>query len=939
MYSCDLQGVGLNVLQIFFALPRYVCNFIVTDVQRTRNRHAMNMKSDRSTFAANKKEMKSKLVLGACLLASIHAQAWDLKGRIKDAQTGEEIIGASVLVKEEPGKGAVTGLDGSFNLSVGRSKYTLVCSYVGYQKMEIEVDAAHKDIEIPMKTDDVELAGITVVANNPGRTEAGARGIEKQSMNVVNVMSAKAIELSPDITVANVIQRMSGVTVERNSSGEGQYAILRGMDKRYNYTLVNGVKIPSPDNKNRFVPLDIFPSEMLDRLEVTKSLTANMEGDGIGGAVNLVMKDAPSERQFTANISTGYNAMYFDRDFQSFDYGDIAKKSPYEAMGKPEDYKVTMDNFKMSNLHMSWKRPLPDLTAGISYGDRFFDDKLGVMLAGSFLNTYRGKESQIYYQPGTSHNGIEYRNYSSQQTRIGTHLKLDYQINRNHKLTWYNGYMDMSEAEVRDGEDDKERQIRMKWNHQYIINSTLKGEHQFMDSGDFHMNWSAVVSKAYSETPDNTEIYMQGSHIQTSGAATRRWEHNSDRDLAGYLDFMYKLRLGNGSVFDFSAGGMYRDKKRDSFFNEYTFDSATGSKDPQYEGEDWNNFDEILLTPRAYGNIGDPLNYDATEKIGAGYGMVKYTRGKWELIAGVRVEHTNQGYVLKFARDEDPEGNQKYTDVLPSFHAKYAVHNNSNIRFSYARSINRPSFFEIVPYSIINEDYKEKGNPDLKHTVADNVDIRYELFPRSSEQLMVGVFYKRLENPIEYGLINEGQDTYYKPMNFGNASNLGAEIDVMKYFKWFGIKANYTYTHSRITTDKRLMNGSEVTSRRQSRPLFGQAAHVANLSLLFKDTKHGWEGQLAGSYTGKRLSDISNWYDDDIWEDGYFQLDASVEKSWKNGISVFAKASNLLDIPLLRFIQSGPHTESVDSDRHNGNVIERKEWHGQSFMLGIRYKL
>ena len=81
------------------------------------------------------------------------------------------------------------------------------------------------------------------------------------------------------------------------------------MDKRYKYTLINGVKIPSPDNKNRFVPLDIFPSEMLDRLEVTKSLTANMEGDGIGGAVNLIMKDAPSERQFTVNLSTGYNAM------------------------------------------------------------------------------------------------------------------------------------------------------------------------------------------------------------------------------------------------------------------------------------------------------------------------------------------------------------------------------------------------------------------------------------------------------------------------------------------------------------------------------------------------------------------------------------------------------------------------------------------------------
>lgn len=886
-----------------------------------------------------------RFVLSAAsiLLSIIPIGAATYKGYVKDAKTGEELIGATVFIKEYPNIGSTTGLDGSFVIDnvPNADKITIVCSYISYQTMEKVVSTTTTElINFNLPADTRLLDEVTVIAHNPGRTEAGARGIEKQAMNVVNVMSAKAIELSPDITVANVIQRMSGVTIERNSSGEGQYAILRGMDKRYNYTLINGVKIPSPDNKNRFVPLDIFPSEMLDRLEVTKSLTANMEGDGIGGAVNLIMKDAPTERQFTANISTGYNAMYFGRDFQSFNHGAIAKESPYEAMGKPEDYQVTADNFTQENLHMKWKRPMPDLTAGLSYGDRFFNNKLGVMLAGSYLNTYRGKESQLYYQPGTSHNGIEYRNYSAQQTRIGAHAKLDYHITPQHKLTWYNGYMDMSEAEVRDGQDDKERAVRMKYNHQYIINSTLKGEHYFLEDNVLKLNWSAVLSKAYSETPDNAEIFLQGSHVSTSGAATRRWEHNSDRDKAGYIDLSYKWKLMNGSAFDFSVGGMYRDKKRDSFFNEYTFDSATGARDPQYLGEDWNNFDEILLTPRRYGNIGDPLNYDATEKVGAGYGMAKYTFDKWELIAGVRVEHTDQGYVLKFPRDVDPEGQQKYTDVLPSFHAKYNVHKNANLRLSYARAINRPSFFEIVPYSIINEDYKEKGNPDLKHTVADNIDLRYEFFPKSSEQFMIGLFYKNIQDPIEYGLINEGQDTYYQPMNFGDAKNLGVEVDIMKYFNWFGIKANYTYTHSKVTTDKRIMEGSEVRTMQQTRPLFGQAAHVANLSLLFKDTNHGWEGQLAGSYTGKRLSDISNWYDDDIWEAGYFQLDASIEKSFDCGMSIFAKASNLLDVPLLRYIQKGPRTENItEYERHDGNVIERKEWHGQSIMIGVRYKL
>ena len=877
------------------------------------------------------------------LLSISSVGAATYKGYVKDAKTGEELIGATIFIKEYPNIGSTTGLDGSFVIDnvPNADKITIVCSYISYQTMEKVISATTTElINFDLPADTQLLDEVTVIARNPGRTEAGARGIEKQAMNVVNVMSAKAIELSPDITVANVIQRMSGVTIERNSSGEGQYAILRGMDKRYNYTLINGVKIPSPDNKNRFVPLDIFPSEMLDRLEVTKSLTANMEGDGIGGAVNLIMKDAPTERQFTANISTGYNAMYFGRDFQSFNHGAIVKESPYEAMGKPEDYQVIADNFTQENLQMKWKRPMPDLTAGLSYGDRFFDNKLGVMLAGSYLNTYRGKESQLYYQPGTSHNGIEYRNYSAQQTRIGAHAKLDYHVAPQHKLTWYNGYMDMSEAEVRDGQDDKERAVRMKYNHQYIINSTLKGEHYFLEDNALKLNWSAVLSKAYSETPDNAEIFLQGTHVSTSGAATRRWEHNSDRDKAGYIDLSYTWKLTDGSAFDFSIGGMYRDKKRDSFFNEYTFDSATGARDPQYLGEDWNNFNEILLTPRRYGNIGDPLNYDATEKVGAGYGMAKYTFDKWELIAGVRVEHTDQGYVLKFPRDVDPEGRQKYTDVLPSFHAKYNVHKNANLRLSYARAINRPSFFEIVPYSIINEDYKEKGNPDLKHTVADNFDLRYEFFPKSSEQFMVGLFYKNIQDPIEYGLINEGQDTYYQPMNFGDAKNLGVEVDIMKYFNWFGIKANYTYTHSKVTTDKRIMEGSEVKTMKQTRPLFGQAAHVANLSLLFKDTNYGWEGQLAGSYTGKRLSDISNWYDDDIWEAGYFQLDASVEKCFDFGVSIFAKASNLLDVPLLRYIQKGPRTENItEYERHNGNVVERKEWHGQAILLGVRYKL
>ena len=867
----------------------------------------------------------------------------EVRGRILDAQTGEELIGAAVIIKEMPGTGAISGLDGSFAFDSPVGECTLVCSSIGYKNLEIKFsDSSGETLVINLEPDTELLDAVVISADNAGRTEIAARGIEKSSMNVVNVMSAKAIELSPDMTVANAVRRMSGVTVERNSSGEGRYAILRGMDKRYNYTLVNGVKIPSPDNKNRFVPLDIFPSEMLDRLEVTKSLTADMEGDGIGGAVNLVMKDAPGKLEVSANLASGYSAIFFDRDFESFNHRAGQKMSPYERLGRPEDYAVTMDDFTTENLHLKSSRPRPDFVGGFSFGNRYFGGRLGLMAAISYQNLFRGKDTELYYMPGASGNGTENRTYSEEQNRLGLHTKLDYRLDRRNKLMLYAGYMDFSESEVRNGRNRKDWTVKMQWNRQYIFNTTLKGEHTFLDGDRLKLDWSAVYSKAYNTSPDNARIYinMQQTHLYNTDSAEKRWEHNSDRDFAGYVNLSYTIYPGIESTMTLKAGGMYRNKIRDSFFNEYTFDSATGRENLQYYGEDWTNFDELLLEPRRYGNIGDPLNYDAWENIAAGYMMAKYEWNGLKVIAGVRAEHTDQGYRLDFPRQTESEGSQDYVDILPSLHIKYAIHDNANLRFSYGRSINRPGFFEIVPYTILNEDYDEKGNPKLEHTVADNLDLRYEFFPRSSEQFMVGLFWKKLQNPIETGLINEGQATFITPMNFGDATNAGVEVDIMKYFSWFGIKANYTYTNSSITTNKRVREGTEVKTVNQTRPLYGQAAHVANLSLLFNFPKYGIEAQLSGSYTGRRLSEISNWFDNDIWEAGYAELDASVEKSFRSGLSIFAKASNLLDSPVLRFINPNSLTESLkDYPRYNGAVIERKEWHGISLVIGMRFNL
>jgi len=259
-------------------------------------------------------------------------QAGTLKGKLLEAATGEPALGVVISI-EGTSLHDISGLDGSFSIpNLQKGSYRLTIRHISYAPVQREFAVNGNEViqmDLSLEAADVELAEVAVTGKRDGASDNTARLMERNASQVMNIVSGKTIQISPDLTVANVIQRISGISIERNSNGDGQHAILRGMDKRYNYTLVNGVKIPSPDNKYRYVPLDIFPSDLLDRLEVYKDLTPAMEGDAIGGAVNMVMKDAPDKFTFSANVSTGYNELFMDRKFMGYNFKNIQSKSPY----------------------------------------------------------------------------------------------------------------------------------------------------------------------------------------------------------------------------------------------------------------------------------------------------------------------------------------------------------------------------------------------------------------------------------------------------------------------------------------------------------------------------------------------------------------------------------------------------------------------------------
>ena len=933
--------------------------------------------------------MKRLLFSAALLAASATAiQAHTLDGIVKDNKTGEPLIGTVVRVKELPNVGTTTGLDGSFTLHElpDKGKYTLVVSFMAYKTKEIVVDVANDEkVDIPMDEDLKQLGEVVVTGRREYRSDRSAVESVKNAGNVLNVMSQQSIQLSPDVNVASVLQRVSGVTMERDASGEASYAILRGMDKRYNYTLVNGVKIPSPDDKNRYIPLNIFPSDLMDRLVVSKSLTADMEGDAAGGVVDMVMKDAPSCFQLQANAAIGTTDYFWKdgRDYLTSNRSDYTKKAPYEAFGS--EYKASMSDFKNGPVQLkSHSMPAPNFIGGLSVGNRFWNDRLGVILAGSIQNTFHGTErtyNSVKMASGEQAmyiSKLNHRYYSIHDLTTGAHAKIDLTL-PGHKIEWYNMYVRTNSKGVRYNNSigteyigansyTQDDEIRSLSTTQSIFATNLKGTHHL--TKNFTLDWSGIFSQAKEEDPDRTYVTLSNSVSTEADAdgnilsgnlwdtnknitktfpkdAERRFQHNMDTDWAGYINLTYDTHFANDVEALWKAGAQYRRKERSNRYYSYIFSPADNAQDLDGNGlEQFDNVDWVCKTPYSQAS---QLNYDSKEHIGGAYAMVTLKTKLGELIVGFRAEHTNQIYtMLQHFRNMGQIGEQSYWDYLPSASLKWTPTKNMNIRLSYYRSINRPGFYEIVPYQIMGEEYQEKGNPNLKRARIDNIDLRWEWFPSKTEQLLAGVFYKYLKDPIEQvfvtsdGKIGAGTDAYYMPDNLGNAKNMGFEIDVIKYIRHFGIKANYTYTYSKITTSKREYKEGSAEYKSgvtQSRPLVNQAPHTANISLLYKDTENGWNAQLASSFTGAKLALVSPFKDADQWDKAMFGLDLSAEKQFKNGFSIFFKANNLLDAKRERYLKTVNESNLEYEGQKSDKTIVGTYQYGRTFLLGVRYKL
>ena len=911
------------------------------------------------------------------------ALASTITGHVVEKKSGAGIPGATVFI-EGKSLGAVTDTAGYYEITdVPAGDYRLAAQVLGYVSADTSVRISSDGMTIRMDfrlaDKPIKFKEMVIMARVNDELETSARATEKNSGNIVNVISAQAMEESTDRTAADVLQRVSGMSLIRNNGGEGRYVVMRGLEEQYNNTLVDGIKIPSPEAKDRFVPLDIFPSALFERIEVEKSLTPDIAGDAIGGSTDLILRKAPEDFTFSINAASGTSAEAVGSSFSTFDRSAVNDLDPERMHGtvnaddpttqvKPR-YNPTSADFTTANLVFTNKAVPPDgLFSGL-IGDRFLDDKVGIIAAGSFQNTYDHVPIQ-FYSVGSNINDVDTsghlipyastytnQNYFTNRMRSGAVLNTDFIVADGHELSATYLFVSQEEAQTRHqveieidggrGAADLTYSHRSALRTQTISSLSFGGKH-FTES-PFALTWTLNYTDALQDRPDEAEysVYQNydahGNLTPTLGLAdiTHDWRKNNDRQYLGKLDAVY--HLNSDQTQNIAAGVVLQQLNRANYEDQYKLNPVIATSGP-YKGQTqpFTTIDSAQVTVFGYGSTSGTTvygyqNYKASEVLMASYAEYSAIFGALQVLGGVRWEQAHDDYFTMATPVVGGEkADLKMVNFLPGVNLRYELTPEQVFHLSVTRSMSRPSYFDLVPAVDRSDESSAQGNPNLRPAVSTNFDLRYEYYPNTSDVYSAGVYYKRITDPIEDQYQSVGVVLSTEKVNGPPATVYGFEAVLSKRLGDFGVTANYTYVVSRITSQKQVTSVDVYgdltqTYYQQVRPLQSQSPQIANAALTYDNRDWGTGLNLSYNYTGRRLLAVGRLDGYDTYEDGIGELDLSGEQTIFFNLKISLKLINLTNSEAVTEVASGEYVQ------HSPIVIER-DINKMRGSVGISYK-
>lgn len=901
------------------------------------------------------------LVLSPISLAA--QSAGQVVGRVLDASTGKGISGAVVEVVGSPTR-VTSQVDGRFTLTgVPAGTVALRARMIGFTSKVVQgvpvTGGATAAVDITLSAETVRLEELTVTIEAERGSVSKALDEQRNAANIVNAITAEQIARSPDGDAGEAVKRVSGVTVQ-----DGKYVFVRGLGERYTTTSLNGVRIPSPEQERKVVPLDLFPTGLLESISTSKTFTPDQPGDFSGASVNLKTREFPARRATTFSMSVGSNSAATGRGLalaptvgpEWLGFGGSARQLPaivadagdFSGVTEPQQREI------IKSFRNAWttndRSGLPNGSLGLSVGgeDPVFGQRIGYIgsLTYSYTQEVRSDETKGLAQSGsTPGTATPYNTYNGSSAKgsvlWGGMLNLSTRIGTGTRIGFNNTYTrgGDNEASVLAGYNEEFGQTfqftRLLFVERSVRSSQIDGEHQLGNRS--LVNWSVTSSGVTRNEPDRSDIgYI--ANIDANGAVTpEQWFGQarfatrsfgtlaeSGWDFGG--SYQYALsRSANTAVL--KLGGSYRTVSRDADTRAYdiinrSLSTAELSQSPEiiFNGT-YADQGAMIARANAFGG-----RYTADDRISAGFAMVETPVGsRVRVIAGARIEDWRLDVTTLTVQGEAIPATPHNTDILPSLAVNVALTANQNLRLSASQTLSRPEYRELSPVPYFEQVglLTTFGNPELQRALIQNYDARWEWFPRSGETISVGLFAKQFDRPIEKIIVLQAGAPALSFVNAKGATNYGVELEVRKNLSALAEAltpitafANGTLMRSRIEPGSTVLTNAE-------RPMVGQSPYVVNAGLTYQSFSGRFSATVLYNGVGRRISEAGATGLPDTYEEARHVMDASIQTGLFQQLTLRVDGKNLLNS---RYLWT------------QGGVTRQSYYTGRSVSVGLNWR-
>lgn len=841
-------------------------------------------------------ELPSKSVAG-------NAKVGVIVGKVIDEKTGEFLTGISVLV-EGVGIQVQSDGQGKFNIQLKPGTYTLIFKSINYKTKEeqnVTVKAGEEyNVNIVLEPSNIELSGATVRGKGKKETMSALLIQQKNAPSVSDAISIENIKKTPDRNTADVMKRVSGASVQ-----DGKFAIIRGLNDRYNAAYINNAPLPSTEADRKAFSFDLIPAMMIDNMVISKTATPDKTGEFAGGIVEITTRDIPEKKILQVQYGSNYHTISTFKPYTTYQGGktdwlgfDDGTRKLSSAFPNSNDYsrmsagkQIEQSKLVANDWNLS-QRPnfMPGNTFSLFMAKPF---KIAKKEAGVFWginysnqNRFVNAERNDYDQTGTVFNYTDSGYKSS--VNGGVVLNTSIKLSAGHKISFRNmlNISTDNQTTVRTGTDFPAgsyiKSYAYIYNQNVLTSSQLNGDHVWTKF-KFKLNWNTgfsyinrqipdyrrlryMMPTPENQDPDNPQNYWQ-AFVTPSASPNdggRFYSTLQEKIYSSSVNLTKSVKKGWFRA-DLKTGAAFISRNRT--FNARVLGYVTN---PQFDfnllRQDIGTiFSEANMNPKGFRLSESPNpndQYTASGRLMAAYIMSDQRIGEnLRVIYGVRVENYRQMLQSEDYTTRPIDINTSKTDVLPSINISYAVTKRSNLRGAASQTLSRPEFRELAPFSFFdfNQFVSMQGNSKLERTLIQNYDLRYEIYPADGEVFSFSAFYKNFNNPIEIVLdpaIGGGtRNMTYQNIPHATARGLEMEyrkrLPVLSFARWtkyITLSTNASWIVSRVDVSGLAGSG------RKYRPLQGQSPYILNGALSFQNK--GWSINGAYNLVGPRITNV-----------------------------------------------------------------------------------